>query len=159
MPWIKSTLCTLRPASLLWRFMAARASCPVSKASTNCLEMASPKPTLSLQPPHSQPWPPEKNVEKYQITCGIWVKKKRSSNAACIFVQIYFSDLFVRSCCHHSHSCQSPQDCNSWLKCTWPQPSWWRAQTLSPGLLSKERPISSFAGLEFSILERQSLNE
>lgn len=49
---------TLRPASLLWRFMAARASCPVSKASTNCLEMASPKPTLSLQPPHSQPWPP-----------------------------------------------------------------------------------------------------
>lgn len=46
---------TLRPASLLWRFIAARASCPVSNASTNCLEMASPKPTLSLQPPHSQP--------------------------------------------------------------------------------------------------------
>lgn len=50
---------TFRPASLLWRFMAARASCPVSKASTNCLEMASPNPTLSLQPPQSHPWPPD----------------------------------------------------------------------------------------------------
>lgn len=61
MEWIRSTDCTLRPASLLWRFIAARESCPVSNASTNCLEMASPKPTLSLQPPQSQPWPPSKN--------------------------------------------------------------------------------------------------
>lgn len=53
---------TLRPASLLCRFMAARASCPVSRASTNCLDIASPKPTLSLQPPHSQPWPPGKKA-------------------------------------------------------------------------------------------------
>lgn len=49
---------TFLPASLLCRFIAALASCPVSRASTNCLEMASPKPTLSLQPPHSQPCPP-----------------------------------------------------------------------------------------------------
>ena len=64
---------TLRPASLLWRFMAARASCPVSNASTNCLEMASPKPTLSLHPPHSHPWPPGK-LNQSMGERDVWIR-------------------------------------------------------------------------------------
>lgn len=130
---ITSIHCTLRPASLLWRFMAARASCPVSKASTNCLEMASPKPTLSLQPPQSQPWPPgwkSKEGEGYFTAAP-----KRHF----IYGSLRISYLAGRSCCHHSRSYQSLRDCSSWLKCTWLQQSWWRGRTPSPDLLSKER--------------------
>lgn len=49
---------TFLPASLLWRLTAARESCPASWESTYCLEILSPKSTLSLQPPHNQPRPP-----------------------------------------------------------------------------------------------------
>lgn len=73
---------TFRPASLLWRFMAARASCPVSKASTNCLEMASPKPTLSLQPPHSQPWPPGNEM---RVSVSLIVKPLQMRTCVCRF--------------------------------------------------------------------------
>lgn len=147
----KSTLCTLRPASLLWRFIAARASCPVSKASTNCLEMASPKPTLSLQPPQSQPWPPE-NEERIKFKSSVLFDSKRRGFRGDIYVQICFSDPVVRSCCHRSHSCQSRQDCSSWSKCTWLQPSWWHAQMPSPDSLSTERLINCLAGEEFYTL-------
>lgn len=143
MEWIKSIHCTLRPASLLWRFMAARASWPVSKASTNCLEMASPKTTLSLQPPQSHPWPPGR-MKKNKKWSKLFVLQKYVKMGLSFISNCcgYFSYLVVHFCCHHSRSCQSLQDCSSWLKCTWLPRSWWHEQTQSPDLLSTERPIS-----------------
>lgn len=113
-------------------------------AKADVVTAAAPEPTMSA-------W---ERVEKSIKLPVVFQSKRRGLPPAVrIYVQIYFSDLFVRSCCHHSHSCQSHQDCNSWLKCTWPQLSWWHAQMLSPGLLLKERLVSALAGLEFSILK------
>lgn len=74
---------TFLPASLLCRFIAALASCPVSRASTNCLEMASPKPTLSLQPPHSQPCPPKKGDEIHAVKQLEEVSEVMGGNEGC----------------------------------------------------------------------------
>lgn len=48
---------TIRPASLLWRFMAERASGRFSLASANSRDTMLPKSTSSLQPPHFHPSP------------------------------------------------------------------------------------------------------
>ncbi len=48
---------TVRPASLLCRFIAERASGRFSLASANSLETSTPNSASSLQPPHFQPSP------------------------------------------------------------------------------------------------------
>lgn len=48
---------TWRPASLLWRFMAERASGRFSRASANSRDTIPPNSMSSLQPPHFQPSP------------------------------------------------------------------------------------------------------
>lgn len=48
---------TVRPASLLWRFIAERASGRFSLASANSLDTSTPNSASSLQPPHFQPSP------------------------------------------------------------------------------------------------------
>ncbi|KAK5881592.1 hypothetical protein CesoFtcFv8_022372 [Champsocephalus esox] len=48
---------TERPASLLWRFIAERASGRFSLASANSLDTSTPNSASSLQPPHFQPSP------------------------------------------------------------------------------------------------------
>lgn len=48
---------TIRPASLLWRFMAERASGRFSLASANSRDTRTPNSASSLQPPHFQPSP------------------------------------------------------------------------------------------------------
>lgn len=50
---------TWRPASLLWRFMAERASGRFSLASANSRDTIPPNSMSSLQPPHFQPSPGE----------------------------------------------------------------------------------------------------
>lgn len=86
---------TSRPASLLCRLTAARESCPLSNASTNCLEILSPNATLSLQPPQIQPLPPVglKNGHsvlrrKSHVITVLTVKKpgmsNRCSNRTCL---------------------------------------------------------------------------
>lgn len=59
-----NTWLTSRPAALLCKLTAALESWPVSCASTYCLEILSPKSTLSLQPPHNQPRPPAHKIWK-----------------------------------------------------------------------------------------------
>lgn len=49
---------TMRPASLLCRFMRKRRSRPFSLESTNSLPKRRPKSMLSLQPPQCQSGPP-----------------------------------------------------------------------------------------------------
>lgn len=51
------TLFTVRPASLLCRFIAERASGRFSLASANSLDTSTPNSASSLQPPHFQPSP------------------------------------------------------------------------------------------------------
>ena len=50
---------TWRPASLLWRFIAERASGRFSRASANSRDTMPPNSMSSLQPPHFQPSPGE----------------------------------------------------------------------------------------------------
>lgn len=68
------------------------------------------------------------------------VKKKKGFADLEVCMQGFDSpNLAGRSCCRRSHSCQSLPDCSSWSTCTWPRPSWWRAQTLPPDWLRTER--------------------
>lgn len=55
----KSSQHTWRPASLLWRFIAERASGRFSRASANSRDTMPPNSMSSLQPPHFQPSPGE----------------------------------------------------------------------------------------------------
>lgn len=53
----KNHVFTVRPASLLCRFIAERASGRFSLASANSLDTSTPNSASSLQPPHFQPSP------------------------------------------------------------------------------------------------------
>lgn len=92
-----NTWLTSRPAALLCKLTAALESWPVSCASTYCLEILSPKSTLSLQPPHNQPRPPAHKIwktrspsRKYQSLCRFYMHSRAQAiKAKMIFWVIY----------------------------------------------------------------------
>ena len=64
---------TLLPASLLWRLTRARGSFPVSMLSMIRRDTRSPKPRLSLHPPHLQFTPPVKQWSYSGVCTSRWL--------------------------------------------------------------------------------------